>query len=291
MDLLLKIQPNMRNGRQGGPLNLLKYDHRDFHLNKNNNEKIDLSVVITCFNESQFIIDTIETTLEALNQLSVSYEVVIIDDKSQDNSANVIQNYLDSHPDSHLRFKINKVNRGLANNFVDATFYCSGTYYWLRCGDNTVDKTTITSLLRHLGAADIIIPYVQHPKQTGRKKTRLLLSSLFTSTVSIVSGYKLKYFNGLPIFKRYDVMRWPPISYGFGFQADLITRLLDEGCSYIQVPFTNMTERKRDTSTAVSLRHFLSVIHTLVEIIFRRIRKFLFGKEIPKPTEVFPDSK
>ena len=31
-------------------------------------------------------------------------------------------------------------------------------------------------------------------------------------------------------------MRWGPYSFGFGFQAELVTRLLDEGATYIEIP-------------------------------------------------------
>ena len=42
----------------------------------------------------------------------------------------------------------------------------------------------------------------------------------FTFLVNLISGYHLKYYNGMAIHLRYNVMRWHPSSYGFGFQAD-----------------------------------------------------------------------
>ena len=33
-------------------------------------------------------------------------------------------------------------------------------------------------------------------------------------------------------------MRWAPYNYGFGFQADLITMLLEEGADYIEMTVT-----------------------------------------------------
>jgi hypothetical protein len=79
-------------------------------------------------------------------------------------------------------------------------------------------------------------------------------------------------------------MRWHPCSYGFGFQADILTRLLDEGASFVQVPRFG-SERKGGASTALSMRNILSVSHTLLELAIRRLRRFLYGRTMPKPME------
>jgi hypothetical protein len=65
-------------------------------------------------------------------------------------------------------------------------------------------------------------------------------------------------------------MRWHTNYRGFGFQADMITRLLDEGFSYIEVPVTAQ-ERTKGSSKALTLRNFFSVAHTLVDLFIRRI--------------------
>ena len=114
---------------------------------------------------------------------------------------------------------------------------------------------------------------------------RRSLSRVFTGLVNLISGYRIKYYNGMAIHLRSNVLRWHPTSYGFGFQADIITRLLDEGMSYLQVPSSSV-DRKVDKSTALTTRNILSVCHTLLEITIRRVRKCLYGKELPKAVEI-----
>ena len=82
-------------------------------------------------------------------------------------------------------------------------------------------------------------------------------------------------------------MRWHPHSYGFGFQSDIITRLLDEGYSYMQVPSWAI-ERRGNITSALTIRNILSVLHTLVEITIRRLIKILYGKNKPKAIEISP---
>jgi hypothetical protein len=76
--------------------------------------------------------------------------------------------------------------------------------------------------------------------------------------------------------KRRDVMRWNPNSHGFGFQADLVTRLLDRGATYIEVPVTS-SERQTGKAKAIRFHNFCSVAHSLLNIFIRRISKIVWG--------------
>jgi len=142
------------------------------------------------------------------------------------------------------------------------------------CGDNVEPKETLVAVFGQLGKAEIIIPY--HPFVPGKSALRLFLSKSYTFAVNRLSGHKIKYYNGLAVHLRYNVMRWGPYSFGFGFQAELITRLLDEGVSYIEVPVKAFHQEKVGRNSALNWRNFFSVSHTLVEISIRRMRKRAF---------------
>jgi glycosyltransferase involved in cell wall biosynthesis len=250
------------------------------------NIQIDISVLITCYNEQNFIIDTIENVIEALCKANCSYEIIVIDDVSTDNSVNLINEFIQKHPEYPIKLVANKVNRGLANNFVDGAFLSKGRYYRFCCGDNAEPKETLTHLFLHIGIADLVIPYQKQREVVGKSLYRKLLSRFAVILVNAISGFKIKYYNGLPIFLRYHAMRWPPVTYGFGFQMDLITRLLDEGITYVQVRSLNTIDRKDKKSTSLSIRNLLSVAHTLIEIAFRRIRRLLYHKHLPNSIEI-----
>jgi hypothetical protein len=104
----------------------------------------------------------------------------------------------------------------------------------------------------------------------------MALSKIYTGLVNLISGYKIHYYNGLPIFRRRDVMRWNPNSHGFGFQADLITRLLDRGATFIEVP-TTAHERNDGKPKALNFRNLCSVGHSLLNILIRRLSKIVYG--------------
>lgn len=244
----------------------------------------DISVVITCYNEELFIVDTLDNVIGALHEVGCSYEVIVADDVSTDTSVQKVREYAEKHPESRVVLQVNKTNRGLANNYVDAAFLARGKYFRLCCGDNAETKEVLVPLFRQIGRANMVIPYQDQANVIGKSYFRKLLSNTFTFLVNLASGYHIRYYNGLAIHLRYNVMRWHPSSYGFGFQADMITRLLDEGVSYLQVPSVSI-DRKGSSSSALTMRNVLSVGHTLLEISLRRARRTLFGRSMPKPRE------
>ena len=246
---------------------------------------IDLTVLVTCYNEEDYIVDTLESEVEAMKQVSLSYEIMVIDDASWDGSVERIREYLQAHPAYPITLKINEKNRGFANNYVEGAFLGKGKYYHLVCGDNSMPAQYLVDAYRLIGKADMIVPYQIQWEVVGKSFGRKCLSRIFTRLVNFLGGYKMKYYNGMAVQLRYNVMRWHPTSYGFGFQADILTMLLDQGNSYVQV-YSCSVDRKGRGSTSVSLRNFLSVCHTLLEITFRRVRRCLYGKDWPKPVEI-----
>jgi len=256
---------------------------------KPEDREIDITIAVSCYNEESLITLTLDSVVGAFAELPYSYEIIVVDDVSRDNSVARIQEYVKAHPNLPIRLKANEINRGLGNNYVEAAFLGRGKYYRLVCGDDGEPKEVLAALFRHIGKADMIIPY-NYKNVVGKSRLRVFLSGAFTTLVNVISGYHIRYYNGLSIHLRYNILRWHPSSYGFGFQADIITRLLDEGASYAQVP-TYSIDRKGDASTALTTRNVLSVGHTLLEVGIRRLRRALYGKQMRKPVEVIiPDA-
>jgi glycosyltransferase involved in cell wall biosynthesis len=243
--------------------------------------QIDLTLFIACYNEQANIIATLETVAAALREVGDSYEMIVIDDASTDGSAELIRAYQEAHPELPLVLHVNRVNRGLARNFVAAALLGRGEHYKLVCGDNVESRATLVRILRQRGQADLVLPYHDHCE--GKSAFRMFLSRAFTRLVNLVSGRSIRYYNGLPLCRRDHVLRWHSDATGFGFQADLVSRLLDEGASYVEV-HCQARERAHGTSRALTVANFLSVARTLLVIGGRRLRRVVRGRQpVQKP--------
>jgi glycosyltransferase involved in cell wall biosynthesis len=249
-------------------------------LNPELSSALDVTVFISCYNEAEHIVKTLDNVTAAFAALeSLAYEIVIIDDCSSDGSPSIIEDYVRKHPEQRIVFRKNLVNIGWAQNYIDAAFMGAGKYYRVVCGDESEPRETLIEVFRHLGEADILIPY--YATTEGRSAYRLLLSRAYTTLVNCLSGFHLHYYNGLHVHLRYNVMRWHSNTRGFGFQADILCLLLGRGFSYKEIPVTTI-ERKSGRSTALGFRNFLSVAHTLFDITARRIADKIYASKKKK---------
>jgi glycosyltransferase involved in cell wall biosynthesis len=234
----------------------------------------DLTLFIACYNEERGIIPTIETVVAAVTEIGLSYDIVIIDDCSTDRSVEMILGYLKEHASLPITLYVNGVNQGLGSNYAEGAFRGTGRYYRLICGDNVESKETLVTIFKKIGEADMIIPY---PAASVRGVFRRCVSQAYTSLVNLLSGHRIRYYNGLPVNLRYNVMRWHSHSHGFGFQADLTTRLLDLKATYVEVP-VYPTERADGESKAFRFRNICSVAHTLLDIFIRRLGVLVYPR-------------
>ncbi len=232
---------------------------------------LDLTAFVSCHNEAEFIVQTLEDIRLALRELGVSFEIIIVDDCSSDGSVGLVMAYISEHAQDRIILRRNLVNQGLAQNYIDAAFLGKGRCYKLFCGDNTEPKESIKKICSLIGSADIIIP--NYSGVEGKSAFRRRLSRAYTRLVNFVSGNRLTYYNGLALHLRYNVMRWHPNTRGFGFQADIVCMLLDAGATYLEVPVDAVN---RGASRALTTKNILSVGHTLVDIAIRRIARWAY---------------
>lgn len=239
-------------------------------------ETIDLTVVVPCKNEEANVIGTLDTVVSAVQEIGCSYEILVMDDGSTDKTSALVENYQREHPNLPVRLHRNPENLGLSRTYVDGAFLARGKYYRLVFGDNVESKDAMISILRHMGEADIIIPY--HEEVAGKSRVRILVSHLFTALVNLFSSNSIRYYNGGAIHLRYNVLRWHPYSFGFGFQADFITRLIQEGATFVEVCAPATHTQKDESGSPFTFRNIVSTGHTLSEILRRRINVLLFGR-------------
>ncbi len=234
-----------------------------------------LGLFVACYNEEANIEETLKTVVAACREVRVSFEIMVIDDCSKDQSVAIIKRFGEANPDVPLTLCVNARNEGLANNYAEAAFLLRSEWYRLICGDNVEPKETLVTIFKEIGTAELLVPY--NIEIRGRAQSRRIISKAYTALVNFLGGFEIRYYNGLLVTRRDYVMRWHSNSHGFGFQADLLTRLLSRGLSYKEIPVYGQ-ERQAGNSKALTFRNFASVAHSLQNIVIRRVAKILYGQ-------------
>lgn len=235
---------------------------------------IDITLMVPCLNEEKNVIATLDNIRAAMTQIKNTFEVIVIDDGSTDGTSDRVREYQARHPDMPIYLHRNDVNRGLAQNFVDGAFMARGWHYRMVCGDAVEPPEAIANVLGHMGTADLIIPYME--QSTGRSFGRRALSGAYSRIVNLCSGYKIRYYNGLAVYRTFDLLRMHTQSRGFGFQAETITRMLNSGLSYRQI-LSVSSERAEGKSKAITLHNWLSTGYALFRILMNRLRRHFYN--------------
>jgi glycosyltransferase involved in cell wall biosynthesis len=233
--------------------------------------ELDVSFFVPCFNEEPNVVGALAKLKTAAESLSLSYEILVFDDCSRDRTAEVVQDFRCAHPEVPVRLFHNLRNMGVSRNFFEGAFQARGRHYRLICGDDIEPLDTHVKVLSCMGKADIIVPYFTRIE--GRPLHRHMISRLYTELVNLASGHRLRYYNGCPLYRRDDVVRFHVEATGFGYQAEFLTRLLHEGRSFIEIA---LTSSDREGSGSLNIRNFLSVGHSLLKMMLRRLRVALF---------------
>ena len=102
-----------------------------------------VSVVIPCYNHEQFVQDSIQSVID---QTYKNIELIIIDDGSQDNSVEKIQEMIEACRERFVRFKFRyRANIGLSATLNEALEWCEGKYFSPIASDDQLlpEKTKI----------------------------------------------------------------------------------------------------------------------------------------------------
>jgi glycosyltransferase involved in cell wall biosynthesis len=238
---------------------------------------LDLTIFVTSYNEAELIEATLTTVKESLAEFTFSYEVLIIDDASRDNSVQVIRDFIARHGLGE-RFKliVNERNAGLGANYFRGAEMGRGKYFFVIHGDNAMRPEAIRAILGLLGKADIIIPYYNTKLFSERYNfdhrtfTRKLISLIYVNLVRLLSGQLLRYFNGLVLNQRDFVLKCRNDATGFGYQSELLCQILDDPkVTFLEVRVHNY-DRASGGTTAFKLKNFASVGRSLARILYRR---------------------
>ncbi len=107
----------------------------------NNKKKINLSIIIPCYNVEKYVKECIESVLN--QKTSFKYEVILINDGSQDNTLNILKKY----EDKNNLILINQKNKGFSGARNVGLQYVQGEYLMFVDSDDRLFKNAIENLL------------------------------------------------------------------------------------------------------------------------------------------------
>lgn len=233
------------------------------------NQPLDLTLFVSCYNEEATIEATLDTIRDAMKVVGKSYEIIVIDDASKDRSVAHLRAYIGRHPDIAIVLRANTQNKGVVRNYLDAAFMGCGKYYQHIPGHNREPMETMADILSATGEADIIAPY--YLPLLKREASPYFLTQLYNELINLISGQRINNYHARHVHLRFNVMRWHPNVRGYGFQAGLLCRLLDLGFTCKQMPC-----RREYPGRRLTFGHIVSVTHVMGVIALSRLSRWVY---------------
>ena len=221
-----------------------------------------VAFVVPALNEQENLEAAIEDITRALGTPAPAHRIYIFNDGSTDATGRVADGL--AAKNKAVTVVHNERNMGLGYNYFRGVELAGEDYVMMVPGDAEIPEPAIRPILRELGRADLVIPYM--PDSAARPLSRRLVSSAFTQFINVLFGQRIKYYNG-PVLLRRDLVKGVGIrTQGFAYMAAILVTLLKAGHSYVEVAIP-LQYRRSGNSKAVTLKNITSVLRTIGELV------------------------
>lgn len=177
-------------------------------MNENSLEKVEVSMVFPAYNEAKMLRDTVEKTVQALEESAYSYEIIIAEDGSTDGTDKIALELSRQYPTVRHIHSDQRLGRGLA--LKNAFNSCGGEILAFMDVDLATDIKHLKTLIESIKEGyDIAIGSRMHPEsKVERKLSRKISSKMYNFMVRTLLGSKIKDHQcGFKAFKREPLLR------------------------------------------------------------------------------------
>lgn len=193
------------------------------------------------------------------------YEILIFNDGSTDRTGEIADRLAASDP--RIRVTHHARPKNLGGVYKAGVQLATKRYVIMLPGDNENGSETVTRIFELAGEADIIVPFVANTEVRPLK--RRILSRAFVLLTNLVSGCRLRYYNGTVLHKTEIIKRCPIRTDGFGYQAEALVTLIRAGHTYREVG-VELARRPEGASKALRLDNVLKVGRFLTSLAVNR---------------------
>lgn len=223
-----------------------------------------ISFIVPCLNEEGNLKKTISTIAAVCIECSINApQIIIVDDGSTDKTLILAQTIAAERQDTCVI--AHTQNMGLGAAYKSGLSEATREYVMLIPGDDAWSATELAKIIRSIGSADIVIPYIVKARDKGL--ARQILSRVFTTTINFAFGQRIPYYNGVVIHRTALIRAVMINSNDFAYQVEGLLKVLKAGASFAAIA-TETNARPSGRSKALGLKNIVRVHTTLVRLFF-----------------------
>jgi len=236
-------------------------------------KKIDVSVILCAYNESNVIGDAIDKVNSVMMGTDWNYEIVVVDDGSLDGTKQKAVEHADKKGNGHVKVVGYEKNFGKGTAIKIGFAHSQGDFVVLIDSDLDVDPNLIPNYVEALKRNDIAVASKWHPQShTSLTLKRKVLSFGFNALSRLFTGIKLRDTQaGLKAFRREVLERMVPkfVVKRYAFDLEVIGACNHAGYRIVDLPVNVHIE------SMVSLKEIIRMTLDMLGIAYRlRILKY-----------------
>lgn len=243
------------------PATLNKSTLTDLHVSECDGISQMLSVVIPAYNEEDGIAEIVERVLAVepkLAAIGVALELLVVDDGSQDRTAEIVCGY------PTVRLLQHNPNRGYGAALKTGFCAAQGDFLGFLDADGTYPPESFTELCQAiLEGADVVVGSRRSGASSDMPLVRKVGNFIWANLVTLLSGRTVvDPASGMRVFRRETLSRLYPLPDGLNFTPVMSTRAVHEGLNFVEIPMPY--EERAGSSKLSVVRDGMRFLQTII---------------------------
>lgn len=223
-----------------------------------------LTIAMPAFNEAENLPAMIEEVVAVVRNITSDYEIIVVDDGSQDDTGRVVQRLAERMP--QLRLVQHAENQGYGTAVWHGLTSATKELIFFTDADRQFEMREISKLLARIEQADLVVGYRQPRRDPLMRR---LNGKGWSVLVTLLFGYTARDIDcAFKLMQRevIDRLRQDVQSGGATFSAELLVRAKRAGFHLVEVPLDGHRPRVAGSPTGAKLSVILRAFKELVQL-------------------------
>lgn len=245
-----------------------------------------MSICMPCYNEAQVLGEVLTGALAVLPEFLDEFEIVIVDDGSQDQTSSVVETFAEQ--DDRVRLVRHKVNRGYGASVATGLRAAKGDLVFFTDGDGQFNLLDLPQLLIELESHDVVVGYRYDRADHALRKFNAYGWKMVIRTLM---GLQIRDLDcAFKVFPRRVIDKLQLDAEGACISAEIMCQCTRGGVTIAEVP-VNHYPRSLGKATGANLQVITKAFRELPIVWKYRKMKPWVWDEVPADVAKVPSQK
>ena len=229
---------------------------------------VPTSICMPCYNEAAVVQEVLEGALVVLPEFLDEFEIVVVDDGSQDQTAAIVNQV--AAEDSRVRLVQHEKNRGYGASVTSALRAARGELVFFTDGDGQFNLLDLPRLLVESQHSDVVVGYRYDRADNAMRKFN---AKGWNAIIRMLTGLRIRDLDcAFKLFPRRVIDRLQLEAEGACISAEIMVQCARGGVSIREVP-VNHYPRAEGEATGANLKVIVKAFRELPAIWkYRKMR-------------------